>query len=74
MSGIVRLNRVFRPRLEIEHRQSVSSDEWEFSFEHVDQRGRHFEGKYRDVAVAFAVALAWRNQGVRTACVERRQP
>jgi hypothetical protein len=74
MGKIIRLGRAFRPRLEVEHRQSILSDEWEFAFEHVGQRGRHFVGKYRDVAAAFAVALAWRNQGVRIACVERRQP
>jgi hypothetical protein len=73
MSRIVRLNRVFRPRLEVEHRQSISSDEWEFAFEHVGEHGRRFVGMYRDVAAAFAVALVWRNQGVRIACVERGQ-
>jgi hypothetical protein len=74
MSGIVRLNRVFRPRLEVEHLQSTSSDKWVFAFEHIGEHGRRFVGTYRDVALAFGVAMAWRNQGVRTACVERRQP
>ena len=29
MGKIVRLNRVFRPRLEISHQQSTSLDEWD---------------------------------------------
>ena len=74
MGKIVRLSRVFRPRLEVEHRQSISSEEWVFALEHVGEHGRRFLGTYRDVAVAFAVALAWRNQGVRIVCVERGQP
>jgi hypothetical protein len=74
MGKIVRLGRVFRPRLEVEHRQSISADEWVFAFEHIGEQGRRFVGMYRDVAAAFTVAMAWRNQGVRIACVERRQP
>jgi hypothetical protein len=74
MSKIVRLRRAFRPRLEVEHRQSISSGDWTFAFEHIGEQGRRFVGMYRDVAAAFAVAMAWRNQGVRIACVERRQP
>ena len=73
MGKIVRLGRVFRPRLEVEHRRSAAPDEWVFSFELVSQQGRRFLGLYGDVAAAFAVALVWRNQGVRIACVERGQ-
>jgi hypothetical protein len=73
MGKIVKLNRVFRPRLEVEHRQSTSED-GVFALEHVGEHGRRFLGTHRDVALAFAVALAWRNQGYRVVCVERRQP
>lgn len=72
-SKIVELGRVFRPRLEIEHRQSTSSEDWIFAFEHVGEQGRQFLGTYFDVAVAFAAALAWRNRGVRIVCVGRGQ-
>jgi hypothetical protein len=73
-SKIVRLGRVFRARLEILHKQCGSSDDWEFAFELVSEQGRRFLGTYGDVALAFAVALAWRNQGVRIVCVGRGQP
>jgi hypothetical protein len=74
MSRIVRLNRVFRPRLEVEHRQLTSSEDWIFALDYVGEHGRRFLGTHRDVALAFAVALAWRNQGYRVVCVERGQP
>ena len=74
MGKIVRLGRVFRPRLEVEHRQSISSDEWEFAFEHVGDQGRRFLGSYVDVAAAFDAALAWRNEGCRIVCIDRVRP
>ena len=73
MGKIVKLNRVFRPRLEVEHRQFTSED-WVFALEHVGEHGRRFLGTHGDVALAFAVALAWRNHGCRVVCVERGQP
>ena len=74
MSKVVRLPRVFRPRLEVEHRQSASSCDWEFSMHHVSDRGRRFLGIHVDVALAFAAALAWRNLGVRIVFVDGGQP
>ena len=73
-SKIVKLARVFRPRLEIKHRQSTSSEGWIFAFEYVGEKGRQFVGKFEDVAIAFNVARAFRDLGVRIAFIERRQP
>jgi hypothetical protein len=73
-SKIVRLNRLFWPRIEVEHQQAVLTEDWFFTLHHVGEKGRHFVGMYRDVDAAFDPALAWRNRGVRVVCVDRRQP
>ena len=73
-SKIVKLVRVFRSRLEIEHRQSTSSEDWIFAFEHVGDQRRRFLGSYGDVAAAFNATLAWLNQSVRIVCIERVRP
>jgi hypothetical protein len=46
MSKIVALNRTFRSRLEVEHRQSTSSEDWVFSFEHFGDQGRRSLGTW----------------------------
>ena len=71
MGKIVRLGRVFRPRLEVEHRQSTSREDWAFSLEYIGGQGRRYLGMYMDVALAFAAAHAWRSRGVRVVVVGR---
>jgi hypothetical protein len=73
-SKIVKFGRVFQPRLEIEHRQSIPTKDWLFRVEHFGENGRHFVGKFEDVAAAFDAALSWRNQGCRIVSVDRGQP
>jgi hypothetical protein len=71
---IVRLNRFFSPRIEVEHQQAVPTEDWFFTLHHVGEQGRHFVGMYRDVAIAFDVARAFQAIGVRVVCVDRAQP
>jgi hypothetical protein len=71
---IVRLNRFFWPRIEVEHQQAVPTEDWFFTLHHVGEQGRHFVGMYRDVAVAFDVARAFQAMGVRVVCVDRVRP
>jgi hypothetical protein len=74
-SKIVRFDRLFRPRIEVEHRQCSSpTKDWFFTLEYVGERGPHFLGKFEDVAVAFNVARAFRNRGVRIVCVDWVRP
>jgi hypothetical protein len=74
LCNIIRLGRVFRSRLEVSHRQAVPTEDWFFTLQHVGEDGRHFVGKFRDVAVAFAVARAFRNRGIRVVSVDRMRP
>jgi hypothetical protein len=69
---VIPFNRIFRDRLEVEHRKLSQS--WIFELVHVSERGWLCVGTFSDVAEAFAVARAWRNCGVRIACVERNGP
>jgi hypothetical protein len=73
MSNIVKLGRIFRERLEFDHRPVGSSEHWVFTFQHVSEHGRRVVGNYGDVASAFAVACEYRNRGVRVVAVERGQ-
>jgi|SRR5580700_3125640 hypothetical protein len=73
-SKIVRLNRLFRPRIEIEHRQVNPTEDWFFYFRYIGGKGRHLLGKYRDVAIAFYVPRAFQAMGVRVVCVDRVRP
>ena len=74
MSNIVRLRRIFRPRLEVCHHQVGSSASWAFRLEYIGELGRQLVGIYEEVGVAFFVALAFREDGVRVACIERGRP
>jgi hypothetical protein len=74
MSNIIKLGRIFRERLEFDHRPVGSSEHWVFTFQHVGEHGRRVVGNYGDVGRAFAAARAWRNRGVRVVAVEGRQP
>jgi hypothetical protein len=73
-SKIVRLNRLFRPRIEVEHRQAIPAEDWFFYFRYIGEKGRHLVGKFEDVAVAFNVARAFRAMGVRVVCVDWVRP
>jgi hypothetical protein len=73
-SRIVRLNRLFWPRIEVEHQQVVPTEDWFFTLHHVGEKGRLLVGKFEDVAAAFDAALSWRNQGCRIVSVDRGQP
>ena len=74
MSKVVRLRRIFRDRLELSHRPSGSDKEWRFELDLVYSKGRRFVGSYVEITEAFAVALAWRDRGVPTACIDRSVP
>src|SRR4029077_17225087 len=43
---IVRLNRFFWPRIEIEHRQAFPAEDWFFYFRYIGEKGRHLVGKF----------------------------
>ena len=73
-SKIVRFGRAFRPRLAVGHRQCSSTGDWAFTLHHLDEKGRYFVGEFDDVEVAFHVARAFRNQGVRVVSVDRVRP
>ena len=73
-SKIVRLNRLFRPRIEIEHRQANPTKDWFFYFRYIGEKGRHLLGKFRDVAIAFNVARAFQAMGLRVVCVDWVRP
>ena len=73
-SNIVRLNRWFRPRIEVEHRQAVPTGDWIFTLHYVDKKGRLFVGNFEDAEAAFNVARVFRDQGVRIVCVDGVQP
>jgi hypothetical protein len=73
-NNVVRLGRIFRERLEVDHHPIDSSDDWEFTFHHVGGHGRRFISKLGDVAEAFYLTCAFRNQGVRVVCVDRGRP
>jgi hypothetical protein len=73
-SKIVQLNRLFWPRIEIEHRQALPAEDWFFYFRYIGEKGRHLVGKFEDVAVAFNVARAFRAMGIRVVCVDWVRP
>ena len=74
MSEVVRLPRTFRDRMEFWHAPRSGGDDWRFSFEYVHAEGRCFIGSWADVAVAFSVAIAFRNAGVRIVAIEGGEP
>jgi hypothetical protein len=74
MSNIVRLGRIFRERLEVDHHPIGSSNRWTFTLAHVGENGRRVVGNHRDVAKAFNVARAFRAMGVRVVCLDWVRP
>jgi hypothetical protein len=59
-SKIVRLDRLFRPRIEIEHRQANPTEDWFFYFRYIGGKGRHLIGRCRDVGRSAGSWLAHR--------------
>ena len=74
MSNIVGLGRIYRERLEVDHRPIGSSSRWTFTLAHVGEHGRRVVGNHRDVAVALAATRVWRDRGVRIVAVDRGRP
>jgi hypothetical protein len=73
-SNIIKLGRVYQPRLEVAHCYSFPMQVSVFRLEHVGERSRRFVGEFHEVRAAFEVARAYRNQGIRVGCVDRVLP
>jgi hypothetical protein len=73
MSNVVKLDRIFREKLELDDHPVGSPQHGIFKIEHVCERGRRVVGNHSDVP-AFAAARAWRDRGVRVVAVERGRP